>query len=466
LVFAPTQASPSGRSQIRRRIPAALRPRPPAVVALYAARNAQSVQYVKICSLYGAGFYYIPGTDTCIKVGGFVRAEMNFNSNGSFAQLSNTNFDDRDDNRQSTRVRGGISVDAREQTQYGTLRSYFNMTFQVTNGGGGSSGAANPAVGQWLNRAFIQFAGFTAGLADSYFDFDTMGYSNQTNVLGSSVSGGGTDLFAYTAQFGNGFSATLSAEDTSLRRTALFDNSGGAGYAGERQWPDIVANLRLDQAWGSAQIMGAVHDVHASYYGAALPNSAPSDELGWAVGAGLKLNLPMIAKGDYIIAQVNYAEGAMDYVAAGARVGAGITIQDGGHGSPVTTGNGPLYDSTYDVVGGTGTDQDLTTGWSVTGGFEHRWNPQWRTSLYGAYAEFNYSDTSSARISGTAPGTTSADWAYWQVGSRTKWNPVKNLDLSVDVMYNHIDTAFDNVVGFEDKGWFAGMFRVQRNFYP
>ncbi len=40
--------------------------------------KAKPVQYVKICSLYGAGFYYIPGTDTCIKVGGFVRAEVNY----------------------------------------------------------------------------------------------------------------------------------------------------------------------------------------------------------------------------------------------------------------------------------------------------------------------------------------------------------------------------------------------------
>ena len=37
--------------------------------------KAKPVQYVKICSLYGAGFYYMPGTDTCIKVGGYVRAE-------------------------------------------------------------------------------------------------------------------------------------------------------------------------------------------------------------------------------------------------------------------------------------------------------------------------------------------------------------------------------------------------------
>jgi hypothetical protein len=28
--------------------------------------QAQPVEYVRICSLYGAGFFYIPGTDTCM----------------------------------------------------------------------------------------------------------------------------------------------------------------------------------------------------------------------------------------------------------------------------------------------------------------------------------------------------------------------------------------------------------------
>ena len=50
--------------------------------------KAKPVQYVKICSLYGAGFYYIPGTDTCIKIGGFVRAEVDINAGGSFAVRS------------------------------------------------------------------------------------------------------------------------------------------------------------------------------------------------------------------------------------------------------------------------------------------------------------------------------------------------------------------------------------------
>ena len=45
--------------------------------------KAKPVQYVKICSLYGVGFYYIPGTDMCIKVGGWVRAEAAWGTNDS-----------------------------------------------------------------------------------------------------------------------------------------------------------------------------------------------------------------------------------------------------------------------------------------------------------------------------------------------------------------------------------------------
>ena len=45
--------------------------------------KAKPVEYVKICSLYGAGFYYMPGTDLCIKVGGWVRAEAAYGVNGS-----------------------------------------------------------------------------------------------------------------------------------------------------------------------------------------------------------------------------------------------------------------------------------------------------------------------------------------------------------------------------------------------
>jgi hypothetical protein len=38
--------------------------------------KAKAVEYVRICSLYGAGFFYIPGTDTCIKLGGYLRVDL------------------------------------------------------------------------------------------------------------------------------------------------------------------------------------------------------------------------------------------------------------------------------------------------------------------------------------------------------------------------------------------------------
>jgi hypothetical protein len=324
----------------------------------------------------------MPGTETCLKVGGFVRAEANINASGSFAQYNSINFDNRDADREVTRARAGVSLDARSQTEYGTLRSYMILAMQADNSTGTTGGGAGGSgVGTWSNRMFIQWAGFTAGLVDSFFDFDTFNYSNQTNKLGSSISGAGILAFAYTAQFGNGLSATISAEDTEARRSAILGT--GDGYAG-RRWPDVVANLRIDQAWGSAQIMGAIHNVNAGYYVATTPGgnpppgeAHPSDEIGWAVGAGLKLNAPMLGKGDYVIAQVNYSKGAINYIANGFTADYNIRT---GSGIGLMTAYGPIYDSTYAL----GTDQDLTEAWSVTAGYEHRWNPQWKTSIYGA----------------------------------------------------------------------------------
>ena len=55
--------------------------------------KAKPVEYVKVCSLYGPGFFYIPGTDTCLKVGGYLRADHVYGDGGnqSAYYLSNAN---------------------------------------------------------------------------------------------------------------------------------------------------------------------------------------------------------------------------------------------------------------------------------------------------------------------------------------------------------------------------------------
>ena len=429
--------------------------------------KAKPVQYVKICSLYGAGFYYIPGTDTCIKIGGFVRTEMNFNAGGSFSVLRG-DLDSPARNDLTWRSRAVVTFDVRSQTEYGTLRSYMAGGYQWDNGAGsGVSGTAAGLVnGNSLNiyRGFIQWAGFTAGRSKSFFDvWDTPVYSNTTNVLTSDSGGTGINLLGYTAQFGNGFSATISLEDGAHRRisgggavVSPIAGIGGTTYAGV-SWPDAVANLRVDQAWGSAQVMGALHYVEA-INGA---GTGTVDEIGWAVGAGLTLNLPFLGARDTFTTQITYAEGAMHYVGSGLGV-AGMTATEG---FPATRfAFAPAFDAT---LVGVGNSLDLTTGWSIGAGIQHYWTPTLRTSLYGFYGELEYTAAASAVLAGPCGGAASCDWSMWQIGSRTVWNPVTNLDLSVDILYNHVEGA--NGGGGttnNDIGWLQGMVRAQRNFFP
>src|SRR6202040_1935481 len=120
----------------------------------------------------GAGFWYVPGTDTCIKVGAYVRAQVGWNGDGSEVTIGAPNrltgslggrFDRGDTNYFSFRSRGVLSADIRTQTEYGTLRSYMNVGAQwSTSSVGGDNNAPN-ADTLYLSRAFIQFAGFTAG---------------------------------------------------------------------------------------------------------------------------------------------------------------------------------------------------------------------------------------------------------------------------------------------------------------
>ena len=235
----------------------------------------------------------------------------------------------------------------------------------------------------------------------------------------------------------------------------------------------------MDAAWGAAQIMGAIHDVGATYYGATAGTGHPDNEIGWAVGAGLKLNAPMIGAGDYFQTQVNYAEGATGYVAVPAAGGLGFGGWNGNE-----FGYGFQADGVYGgtVAAGTATGIQLTTAWGVAASYEHFWSKQWQTSLYGSYADFKYGGTGNAlACAATASVITAATFAscnnnfsYWDVGSRTQLNLDSNTYVGLDIVYQNVNTASAGVILTPAAGettvndqhaWF-GQFRVHRNFYP
>ena len=434
--------------------------------------KAKPVQYVKICSLYGVGFYYIPGTDMCIKIGGWVRSEYSYGGNGNFAWgWANGNVNNRSTNNSVFRARGYITADARNQTEYGTVRAYLAVGVSENDTGANTSSNTFSA-----NRAFIQWAGFTFGRAQSFYDFYSSPATSYWGAFPGSDSGDpGWLVWGYTAQFGNGLSATISAEErrmTSIVGGTSTVTSAFPGAYGGFQAPDIVANLRVDQAWGSAQIMGAMHEVNALYYAAAPGSGHPGDKWGFAVGAGIKLNAPMIGKGDYLQAQVNYTQGALRYTFMTPNSNWGKVDGSG-------MGFGFLTDGVYSATGTT--DLQLTTAWNVNAAYEHFWNARWRTSLYGGYAATSYNSTANNILCTGSPSTVLAgcdmNWKTWWVGSRTQWNVTSDFYLGVDVLYSKLQsatapagfvpaTAPAGVTSIKDIDNWAVRLRAHKDFYP
>src|SRR5258708_8875186 len=83
--------------------------------------KAKAVEYVKVCSLYGAGFYYMPGTDTCIKLGGYLRFDLVLGSNGDYLWANGApgGAHNRLSNYYTSRARSDLTIDTRTATEYG-----------------------------------------------------------------------------------------------------------------------------------------------------------------------------------------------------------------------------------------------------------------------------------------------------------------------------------------------------------
>ena len=456
--------------------------------------KAAPAEYVRVCDTYGAGFFFIPGTDTCLRIGGFVRADFTLNTspgnrlNGNTAvpgtQVLGTSYFDQ---YYSTSARLTLNLDARSNTEYGLLRAFgqFSAYRGAFDGSFSSQGLVNSGTGQSprasainVERAFIQFAGITAGFSASFFNF----YQGDVQLSGNlAATARSTTVLAYTASFGSGFSATVSLEDSMYRRYSNGDSwygaavvapgltnsslqrplsgAGGLTYAGQ-QIPDIVANLRVDQGWGSAQVMGALHQLRDFGYAGItnVPTAKAGDKMGWAVGAGLRINLDMLARGDVLWLQGVYADGALDYAFGTANQGGDRqTISGAGNLVGVNALNTQLRDAAV-ILGAIQT----TKAWSVAAGFRHFWTPALRSAVFGSYTNIDQPAAS-----------TLWDVKYWTVGVNTIWSPVRNLDLGVEVVYHNIQARQQNGLPAVitptntfrgQEGAWVGTIRIQRNF--
>ncbi|MGX1306247.1 hypothetical protein AB7M35_000967 [Amorphus suaedae] len=396
-----------------------------AVPAAYAADlpvAPEPLDYVRVCDAFGAGFYYIPGTDTCLSVRGRVRAEYRI---GESELAQNYGAHWRDMNSSQFRSRGYIYMDSRTNTEYGLLRAYNEIwvtydssgLFGFNGNGGGSS------LTLW--NSFVQFGGFTFGRTQSFYDF--VSYPTWASVFTPQLSDQRQNLAAYTFAFGNGFSTSLSVESADDRRSDI----EGWGYGGTK-YPDLVANLRIDQGWGSAQLMGALHQVWPAYNSV---GTTPDSEVGWAVGGGVKVNLPFVA-GATVNLQGAYTKGAYAY-ATSSSTGPGNAFG-------YTGGNGG-YDAALDSTG----DLELSEAWTVSGGFGFAVTPTLQVAVAGGYLDYS-NDANPLN-----------DFKNYDAQGQIVWSPVEGLIMGPAIEYRYVD-ADDSV--YEDGSIWTGLFRVQRTF--
>jgi len=423
--------------------------------------KAKPVEYVKICSAYGAGFYYIPGTDICLRVGGYVRidywvhggnAAPIFSGGWKTSGLEKT----RDNAGSRFFARALLINDARTNTAYGTLRSYTAIGAQYSSDGGGDGSRSAGDTAVYFEKAFIQFAGFTFGFTDSFFNYPQLGlYAANVGAPWK-----WTSVLAYTAQLGNGVSATLAFEDAGRTSSQIFGTGSanvagvisgqGSGYT-DQYIPDIVGNVRVDQSWGSAQIMAAAHQLRPAI------GVAASDAWGWAIGAGITLKTPQTGAGDNIIISGAYTKGAVNYTGMSTSPAPNRAVggYDNPSGGALVPGMGAELE-VFDLYG-----SQKSTAWSIGVQGTHYWTPSLRSNLAVGY--FDFEAPSAALAAGFNSGN------VVQVGANTIWTPVSGLDLGIELMWSRVKADYNpataqSLITSGSYDVVHGMFRAQRNY--
>jgi hypothetical protein len=252
-------------------------------------------------------------------------------------------------------------------------------------------------------------------------------------------------------------------------------------------------NFAVNQAWGRFGVSGIFNKVNATYYngtagvaGSGCPAGAqtgtsqcgyPDDKWGWAVLSGIDIKAPWAGPGDHFGGFFNYGVGAAAYAG-------GTNLNSPGlFGANNQVALGVITDGVF-VNGG---QFELTTTWTVGGGYEHFWLPNLSTTLWGTYSQVRYNDSVIAsrgfctgqNISVGPNVPCDPGFNFWIVGLIQNWFPAPGFRLALEVDFVRVETAFEGQTillsktqGLRptgsytamDQGILNVMFRAQRAF--
>lgn len=455
-------------------------------------RKSAPVEYVKICDTYGTGFYWIPGTDTCLKVGGRVRVQAWYTpaknavvhrstagsgiTAGSFVSANAV-----DQNGWLTR--GIVNMDARTQSAWGTVQTVFALRVAATSGLAASAPpgysasvfAAGNSNSATVEAAYIRFAGFLVGQAATNFPLLTPYQYHSPLYTGFP---NGIRQLAYTATFGNGFSATLALENRGDLLASAAPNTLGANpftatavTAGPtaQRLPTLVGNIRVDQSWGTAMASALVLENTATFGNAPLAvvgNAGPQiRRAGWSVGAGARINLPMLAPGDHVQFWANYGVGAIDYV-FGLGLNGNFTTTTNFLGGYLRVDRNLTLFCTNAACTAGGVEQ--TRAFSATAMLTHYWTPSLRMNLIGTYVQVTPGNVT-RNTAWSQGGLSKAN--LWNIAGNLIWSPVSRFDIGLELSYAKLNqnlpltapVGLGTLANINPSNWTARM-SVERTF--
>ncbi len=458
-----------------------------------------AAEYVRICSITVAGApvvgFVLPGSDTCFKISGYITGQIEGGNVGTQYRVGESSGGYKGSQYQDIVQNGGeqrdtfgfttrfnLTLDAVSNTAYGPLVAHGEYQF---NHGNGFDNTGNGGSDGGLNRAYVTWAGLTAGKINSFFSF-TGGGLAWANFFSPDRKGfDQPDVLAYTASFGGGFSATISIEDPYGASSAnsngggitSFANSQGSymGYLGSAveqgmRSPDIVASLDVHQAWGTAHLAGVAHNIRGDDEFCSTPSGQCSiDKWGWAIDAGVSFNIPNMA-GSMIGLTGAWTQNATEYT------GIGEGMWDG---TPNDNGQVQAFGDAFSNGDGTWA---TPTAWSVTGWAAFQINPQVNLGLEASYGQISWGGLYGPTSSFASMVSNSQAFL---IGGIAHYDPVKNLDFEFELLYEN--TQVDAPAGYLKGGpgvcnisgpntcastssWngnadgFAARFEVTRNF--
>ncbi|RVB93469.1 porin [Mesorhizobium sp. M7A.F.Ca.CA.002.04.1.1] len=262
-----------------------------ALIAVSGAHAADAVvvaepepaEYVKICDVYGAGYFYIPGTETCLRIGGYVRYDVGVGDAGSFDGVNHVpdSMGEDDHSTYWKNARFNLKTWTGQETELGTLKTYTETRFNFGNSFGDYANQAttNDSRNNWqarntgitLNFAWIQLGGLRVGKDDPAFD-TFIGYAG--NVINDTIvpyGGFDSNVVQYYFDLGNGLSGVVSLEE----------GSGSAGPTGvppftyissgydtiDSYVPHVVGGVKYTQGWGAITGVAAYDSTFEEYAG-------------------------------------------------------------------------------------------------------------------------------------------------------------------------------------------------------